>query len=82
MEKTLPSLNTLVIREKKPVLICDADEVIFDFMHDFLLFLQRKQLYFNWDSYALTGNIIRKNNTALNEEEVKKLIFFFLNLIP
>ena len=77
MEKTLPSLNSYLIQENKPILICDADEVIFDFMHDFLLFLEKNQLFFNWDSYALTGNIIRKNDTALNEEEVRKLIFFF-----
>ena len=81
MEKTLPSLKSYLIQENKPILICDADEVIFDFMHDFLLFLEKNQLFFNWDSYALTGNIIRKNNTALNEDEVRKLIFFFLNLI-
>lgn len=77
MEKTLPSLNSYLIQDNKPILICDADEVIFDFMHDFLLFLEKNKLFFNWDSYALTGNIIKSNNTALNEEEVKKLINFF-----
>ena len=77
MEKTFPSLNSLEINQNKPILICDADEVIFDFMHSFLLFLEEKQLYFNWDSYALTGNIIRKNNSVLGEDEVKKLINFF-----
>ena len=77
MKKTLPSLNSYIVQENKPILICDADEVIFDFMHEFLLFLKKYNFFFNWDSYALTGNIIRKNNTALSEEEVKKLINFF-----
>ena len=77
MEKTSPSFKSLIINKNKPILICDADEVIFDFMHDFLIFLETNQLFFNWNSYALTGNIIRKNNKALNEEEVKKIISFF-----
>ena len=77
MKKTLPSLNSFIVQENKPILICDADEVIFDFMHAFLLFLKKYNFFFNWDSYALTGNIIRKNNTALNAEEVKKLINCF-----
>ena len=49
-------------------------------MHDFLIFLKNNQLFFNWDSYALTGNICRKNNQSLNEHEIKKLInSFFKN---
>ena len=54
-----------------PTLICDADEVIFDFMNEFLIFMKQNDLKFNWKSYALTGNIIKKNKIPLNEYEVK-----------
>ena len=63
-----------------PTLICDADEVIFDFMNEFLIFMKQNDLKFNWKSYALTGNIIKKNKIPLNEYEVKALINkFFKN---
>ena len=58
--KDLPSLNSIKIQENKPTLICDADEVIFDFMNEFLIFFKKNKLSFNWASYALTGNIIKK----------------------
>ncbi len=78
MEKTYPSLEKLEIQDNnKPTLICDADEVIFNFMHDFLIFLKKKELFFNWKSYALTGNILQHNNKPLNSNEVKNLIIKF-----
>ena len=80
MQTTLPSLNSLQIIKNKPTLICDADEVIFDFMNELITFLKSHKLFFKWDSYALTGNIVRKDRTALNENEVKKLLnSFFKN---
>ena len=77
MKKTLPSLNSLKKIDNRPTLICDADQVIFDFMNDFLIFLKSNNLSFNWDTYALTGNIVRENKHALSEEEIKELINFF-----
>ena len=74
MQKTFPSINSLQILPHKPTLICDADEVIFDFMYDFQIFLRKKNLLFNWKSYALTGNIIKNDKTSLKEADVKELI--------
>ena len=74
MQKTFPSINSLQILPHKPTLICDADEVIFDFMYDFQIFLRKKNLLFNWKSYALTGNIIKNDKTSLKEDDVKELI--------
>jgi len=81
VELTFPSLSKLKFSAKKPILICDADEVIFNFMHHFELFLKNKKLFFNWKSYALAGNILKEDNTPLNEVEVKTLIndFFKFN---
>ena len=80
MIKTYPSIEELKLDSNKSTIICDADEVIFDFMHEFLMFLKKKKLFFNWKSYALTGNIFKDNNQSLDEIEVKELINnFFLN---
>ena len=38
LEKTFPVLNSIEILGSKPTLICDADEVIFDFMNELLFF--------------------------------------------
>ena len=38
------------------------------------MFLKKKKLFFNWKSYALTGNIFKDNNHSLDEIEVKELI--------
>ena len=44
-------------------------------MNDFLEFLKLQKLYFNWESYALNGNILKiKNNIPLNGNEIKCLI--------
>ena len=61
------------------MLICDADEVIFDFMYGFENFLEKKSFKFLWRSYALTGNIVDKNNKPINEVQVKTLINNFFN---
>ena len=70
LEKTFLTLNSIEILNSKPTLICDADEVIFDFMNEFLTFLKKK-LSFNWASYALNGNIIKKDKKPLDEKAVK-----------
>ncbi|MBF96624.1 MAG: hypothetical protein CFH34_00800 [Alphaproteobacteria bacterium MarineAlpha9_Bin4] len=74
MQNTFPSLNSLKLNPYRPTLICDADQVIFDFMYDFQNFLKIKKLFFNWKSYALTSNILKNDNSSLNEEEIKELI--------
>ena len=77
MEKTFPLLNLLEISKSKPTLICDADEVIFDFMNSFEIYLHTKGLYFNWKSYALEGNILNDKNEALSKNQITGIIHNF-----
>ena len=81
MYKTYPELNTLQISNKrKPLIVCDADEVIFDFMNSFERYLKSNSLYFSWNSYALNGNILNNNKKAINKNEVDNIINnFFKN---
>ena len=59
------------------MLICDADEVIFDFMFSFENFLLKNSLKFLWRSYALTGNIVNKKNIPVDDIKVKMILTKF-----
>ena len=77
---TFPKLITYKIIKDKPLIVCDADEVIFDFMYSFEKYLHAKSLYFNWKSYALEGNILNDKNEALNRRQITDTInSFFMN---
>jgi hypothetical protein len=77
---TFPKLITYKIIKDKPLIVCDADEVIFDFMYSFEKYLHAKSLYFNWKSYALEGNILNDKNEALNRSQITDTInSFFMN---
>ena len=71
---TFPKLITYKIIKDKPLIVCDADEVIFDFMNSFENFLHTKDLYFNWKSYALEGNILNDKNKALNKNQISDIV--------
>ncbi len=81
MYKTYPELNPLHIdNAHRPLIICDADEVIFDFMNSFENYLHSNNLNFSWNSYALDGNILKNNKKAISKEEVHDIINnFFKN---
>ncbi len=74
---TYPKLTTFKIIKDKPLIVCDADEVIFDFMNSFETYLHTKGLYFNWKSYALDGNILNDKNEALSKNQITDIIHNF-----
>jgi hypothetical protein len=57
-------LATLSLTRGQPLLIVDADEVLFYFMRGLERFLESRELYFDWASYALHGNIRQRNDDA------------------
>ena len=59
----------------KPLILCDADEVLLAFMAAFERFLHGQGLYYAWRSYALDGNVLeRGSGIALAMPEVRRLI--------
>ncbi|MFZ9080582.1 MAG: hypothetical protein ACO23H_18765, partial [Alphaproteobacteria bacterium] len=50
--------ETIDIDPSKPLLIVDADEVLFQFMAAFLTFIEEKGHTFIFRSYALAGNVL------------------------
>jgi len=73
--------TNIKINKDLPLLICDADEVIFNFMDSFDKFLNSKDMYFSYNTFKLNGNIINKsNNQAISNNKIPTLISnFFKN---
>ena len=70
--------NIININKDLPLLICDADEVIFHFMDTFDYYLEKNDMYFSYETFKLNGNIKKKNTDhTLNSDEITKLISNF-----
>ncbi len=68
-------IDELAIQRERPVIICDADEVIADFMTGFEAYLAHRGLYFTWREYKLNGHILRRSDdTAIENAAVGVLV--------
>lgn len=77
-EDVVPQLAELKLDPGRPLLISDADEVLFDFMLSFVGYVEEQGHYYDWKTFALTGNIRRPSDqTALSPAEVRTLINTF-----
>jgi len=71
----IPQLEKIDIRSDRPLIITDADEVLFNFMEGLELFLEENDLFFDWSSFALHGNIRQKpDNTPVENERLPALL--------
>lgn len=61
-DDVLPQLAEITVSTDRPLIITDADEVLFHFMEGLEVFLEQQALYFDWSSFALHGNIRRKKD--------------------
>ena len=74
----LTTIEKVNIDPNLPLLICDADEVIFQFIESFEHYLTSNSLFFSYKSFKLNGNIINlKNNKPLESEIIPTLITDF-----
>lgn len=68
-------IEALALSQGRPLLIVDADEVLFYFMRGLERFLEARKLYFDWRSYALHGNIRRRlDDSAVEADELHLLL--------
>jgi hypothetical protein len=68
-------IAALALLRGRPLIVSDADEVLFAFMAGFERFLHSIDLYFHWGSFALTGNVRRKSDdTPLEGDAVRALL--------
>jgi phosphoglycolate phosphatase-like HAD superfamily hydrolase len=59
----------LDIDTSRPLVVSDADDVIFNFVLPFTEFLPQVGLEFTWKSYRFTGNILREDGTVAENDE-------------
>ncbi|HEX9646610.1 MAG TPA: hypothetical protein VGB88_03875 [Alphaproteobacteria bacterium] len=71
-------IAALDLAPDRPLIVSDADEVLFVFMAAFEGFLDRRGHYFDWMSFALDGNVrSRADDTALPRAAVAGLLDAF-----
>lgn len=61
-DEVLSQLNALTIKQNHPLIICDADEVLVQFVLALEGYLEDNGYYIDLSSFALTGNIRRKHD--------------------
>jgi hypothetical protein len=75
------SPETVPLAPSRPLLIVDADEVLFLFADGFDKFLGERGLYLDFSSYMLYGNVRRKSDGApLPDDAVTQLLDEFRGL--
>jgi hypothetical protein len=76
----LDQIAAVTLKPDQPLIICDADEVLFAFMAAFEAYLNDGGHYFDWSSFALTGNIRRHSDSEpLEGPEVMQLLGRFFD---
>lgn len=71
-------LDRIEVLRDTPLLICDADEVLLQFVKALEAFLKDNGLYLDLSSFALTGNIRRKtDDSPVDGAKVRDLIAAF-----
>ncbi|WP_169568619.1 hypothetical protein [Sneathiella limimaris] len=79
-EKVIPQLADIKIDPERPMIITDADEVLFNFMKGMEIFLEANGMYFDWQSFALRGNIkLKHDNSAVEDEKIPHLLDQFFH---
>jgi len=73
-------LAGIVIAQDRPLLITDADEVLFAFFQEFERYLNANGTYFNWASFRLNGNILdQQTHEAIENHVVRELLGSFFD---
>lgn len=53
-------IGTIELASDRPLIICDADEVLFEFVRSLEIYLDTRDHYLDLQSFAITGNIKHK----------------------
>ena len=73
-------VTDLKLDPARPLIICDADEVLLQFILGLENFLERRDCYLDLTSFAIHGNVRRRDTgTAVANDEVTRLIAAFFD---
>tara|TARA_B100001540_G_C15778865_1_gene629989 strand:- start:1129 stop:1815 length:687 start_codon:yes stop_codon:yes gene_type:complete len=79
---TADDIQNLKLDTHKPLIISDADEVIVHFAAPFKEYIKQRNLYVDFKSYALWGNVRHQhNNEPIDRQQIKPLVDDFLDHI-
>lgn len=70
-------IDSLSIEAGRPLIVTDADEVLFAFMAGLEAYLAGEGLNFDFSSFAISGNVKRPDGTALDREAVREHLGVF-----
>jgi hypothetical protein len=74
-EFTRQQLDALTIHPKRPLIICDVDDVVVHFLRGFDAILARSGHVLEANSFALNGNVVHRETRAeMPAEQVSRLI--------
>ena len=74
----LSQLDAIALDPARPLVICDADDVLFHFLGGFDAFLAERDFYFDWTRYSLDGTIHRQiDSTPLDVGKATALLHEF-----
>ncbi len=72
---TLAQLEAAGVQSGRPLLISDADEVLFRFVESFVSHIEERGHFFDWSSFRLTGNVRRTaDGTVLDQSQIFSLL--------
>ena len=72
MNGTLLDIENLYLEKGRPLIVCDCDEVLMQFVAGLEIYLKTQALYLDLTSFRLMGNIRRQGSKeALNDDEVR-----------
>ena len=73
-------IDSVALLNSCPLIICDADGVLVEFMFAFEAYLEYRKCYFDWASFRLVGNVRKLiNDQPLESEDVRTLLDDFYN---
>ena len=76
----IDQIAELSLEAARPLIVSDADEVLFLFMASFEPYLEANGHYFDWSSYALDGNIRRRGDgSPAPEDDIARLLGGFFD---
>lgn len=77
-DATRQQIDAIRIEAGRPLIITDADEVLFAFMAGLERYLNGEGFTFDWSSFAISGNVRRADGTVVPRDEVRgHLAVFF-----
>ena len=60
--ETIEQVDSAIVEASRPLIVCDADGVLVEFMPAFEAYLESRDRYFDWTSFRLVGNVRRRTD--------------------